>query len=127
MASKPKITLTKNVYERLWNLLESVPEDTITNQLEEELERAKIVTPAKLPDDVVTMHSQVTFTVQSTGKTFTYTLVYPTELDNTENKLSILSPIGSAIIGLKQGQEIDWPISKTQRTTVKVEAVSRAD
>lgn len=126
MAAKPKIILTKEVYEKLSKLIDSVPQDMITDQLIDELERAKIVSAQKLPDDVVTMHSQVTFTVQSTGKTFTYTLVYPTELDNTDNKLSVLSPIGSAIIGLQQGQEIDWPISKTQRTTVKVDGVSPA-
>lgn len=124
MATKPKITIAKDVYERLSKLIDSVPEDIITVQLIDELERAKIVSPKKLPQDVVTMHSKVTFTVQSTGKTFTYTLVYPTELDNTADKLSVLSPIGSAIIGLKEGQEIDWPISKTQRTTVKVESVT---
>lgn len=124
---KPEITLTKDVYRNLCNLLENIPEDMITDQLSDELERAQIVTQADLPDDVVTIHSQVTFTVQSTGKTFTYTLVYPTELDSTEHKLSILSPIGSAIIGLKQRQEIDWPINKNQRTTVKVEKVIRAD
>lgn len=124
MATKPKIILAKDVYEKLSKLIDSVPEDAITDQLVDELERAKLVAAQKLPDDVVTMHSQVTFTVQSTGKTFTYTLVYPTELDNTADKLSVLSPIGSAIIGLQKGQEIDWPISKAQRTTVKVESVA---
>lgn len=124
MASKPKIILTKNVYERLWKLLESVPEDTTTNQLEEELERAKIVAPTKLPSDVVTMHSQVTFTVETTGKTFTYTLVYPSELDDDNKKLSILSPVGSAIIGLREGQNIDWPIGRAQPTRVHVKSVN---
>lgn len=124
MATKPKIVLAKDVYEKLSKLIDSVPEDTITDQLIDELERAKIVSPQKLPADVVTMHSQVTFTVQSTGKTFTYTLVYPRELDDPTQKLSVLSPIGSAIIGLQTGQEIEWPLSKTQRTTVKVESVA---
>jgi len=124
MATKPKVTIAKDVYEKLSRLIDAMPDDMITGQLIDELERAKIVSPKKLPEDVVTMHSQVTFTVQSTGKTFTYTLVYPTELDNTTDKLSVFSPIGSAIIGLQQGQEIDWPISRTQRTTVKVDSVT---
>ncbi|WP_347330598.1 nucleoside diphosphate kinase regulator [Marinimicrobium locisalis] len=123
MAPKPKITLSKDVYTTLSRLLEEVPEDIITDQLVDELERAKLVAPEKLPDDVVTLHSTVTFTVQSTGKSFTYTLVYPTELDDTSRKLSILSPVGSAIIGLKRGQEIDWPISNTKRTTIAVDRV----
>lgn len=124
MASKPKILLAKDVYEKLSRLIDSVPDDIITDQLIDELERAKKVASNKLPADVVTMHSEVTFTVWSTGKTFTYTLVYPTELDSTSNKLSVLSPIGSAIIGLQKGQKIDWPISKTQQTTVTVNDVS---
>lgn len=123
MAPKPQITITKDVYRTISKLLENVPEDTITDQLTDELERAKLVSSGKLPDDVVTMHSVVTFTVKSTGKTFTYQLVYPTELDDTNQQLSILSPVGSAIIGLKQGREIDWSISHTKRTSIYVDKV----
>lgn len=123
MTSKPNITLTKDVHRAISKLLESVPEDIITDQLTDELERAKLVSQSELPGDVVSMHSVITFTVQSTGRTFTYTLVYPTELNDTNNQLSILSPVGSAVIGLKQGQEIDWSISQTKRTTISVDRV----
>lgn len=123
MAKKPTIILAEDVYQRLSRLLENVPEDTITDQLLDELDRAKVVADDKVPDNVVTMHSQVTFRVQSTGKTFTYTLVYPTELEDTERQLSVMSPVGSAIIGLKEGSEIDWEISPDRQTTICVEKV----
>ncbi|WP_111641321.1 nucleoside diphosphate kinase regulator [Marinimicrobium alkaliphilum] len=123
MSAKPAITLSKTTYQKLSRLLESVPENMITDQLLDELERADIVDGADLPEDVVDMHSEVTFTVQATGKTFTYTLVYPTELDSTEHKLSILSPVGSAIIGLRAGDEIDWPLTREKNTLVRVESV----
>ncbi|WP_049722152.1 nucleoside diphosphate kinase regulator [Gilvimarinus polysaccharolyticus] len=123
MGAKPKITLTRDIYNTLSALIDSLPEDTITEQLLDELERAKIVSPQKLPANVVTMNSTVTFTVQSTQKTFTYQLVYPSELDNTKDKLSILSPVGSALIGLQEGTEIVWPISTSHETTVHVDQV----
>lgn len=123
MPRKPKITLSNDVYNAISQLIDGAPEDIITDQLAEELERARLVAPDKLPEDIVTIHSKVTFTVQSTGRTFTYTLVYPTELDDTSSKLSILSPVGSAIIGLKEGQKIDWPISSTKRTIFTVDKV----
>lgn len=126
MTEKPPITLTKTTYGKLSKLLESVPEDMITDQLIDELERADIVDDAALPVDVVDMNSTVTFTVQATGKTFTYSLVYPTELDDTHQKLSILSPVGSAIIGLRQGDEIEWPLTRDKNTLVRVERVEKA-
>jgi|SRR5690554_6464671 len=124
MAAKTKITLTREIYNSLSALIDSTPESTITEQLLDELERAKIVSPQKLPDNVVTMNSKVTFTVESTKKTFTYELVYPSELDNSETKLSILSPIGSALIGMQEGAQIVWPITPNQKTTVQVDKVT---
>ncbi|MGD8175672.1 nucleoside diphosphate kinase regulator [Marinimicrobium sp. ARAG 43.8] len=124
MAKKPAIQMSKADHSALLRLIDSVPEDLITEQLAEELDRAKVVPAHKLPGDTVAIGSSVTFTVQSTGKTFTYQLVYPTELDNTENKLSVLSPVGSAIIGLREGQSIDWTISQGNQTIITVNDVS---
>ena len=124
MGVKPKIILTRKIYNSLSALIDSAPEDAITEQLLDELERAKIVSPQKLPGNVVTMHSTVTFTVQSTQKTFTYELVYPAEVDNSEHRLSILTPVGSALIGMQEGAEIDWPIASGKKTVVHVEKVA---
>jgi regulator of nucleoside diphosphate kinase len=124
MAAKPKLTISRETYHTLSALIDSLPEDTTTEQLLDELERAKIVSEKKLPENVVNMHSTVTFTVQSTQKTFTYELVYPSELDGTPSKLSILSPVGSALIGLQEGAEIDWPISTGKQTLVQVDKVT---
>lgn len=95
----------------------------ITDQLAYELERATLVAPDELPKHVVTMRSTVTFSVASTWKTFTHTLVYPTELNDTDHQLSILSPVGSAIIGIQQGASIDWRITPTKQTTITVDAI----
>lgn len=123
MAKKPALVLSKQDYLNLSRLIDSLPEDIITDQLAEELERARIVSAEKLPRNAVAMGATITFTVESTGKTFTYQLVYPTELDNTDSKLSVLSPVGSAIIGLKEGQSIDWVINRNHRTIIHVSRV----
>lgn len=115
MKQKPAISISREDYLALWRLIESGQEDFITEQLAEELERADIVPAEKFPRNVVAVGSTVTFTVESTGKTFAYQLVYPAELDNSGNKLSVLSPVGSAIIGLKEGQHIDWIINRDQK------------
>lgn len=126
MAQIPPISLSKEDYRALSRLIDSVPGDFITEQLTEELERADIVPAENLPGNIVAMGSTVTFAVASTGKKFTYQLVYPTELDNTENKLSILSPVGSAIIGLAEGQCIDWIINQGKKTVINVIEVRTA-
>lgn len=123
MKVPPTIVLAEDVHRELSRLIERVPEDMITDQLAYELERATLVAPDELPKHVVTMHSTVTFSVESTGKTFTYTLVYPAELNDTDRQLSILSPVGSAIIGLQQGASIDWRIAPTKQTTISVDAI----
>ena len=109
MATKPDITLSSLDVDRIYNLIESLPDNSIsTEQLEKELERATIVEPEQLPPHVVTMNSKVKFLIDTTKKEFFLTLVYPKDLDNTGTKVSILAPIGSALIGLSKGDSIKW-------------------
>ncbi|WP_351012033.1 GreA/GreB family elongation factor, partial [Shewanella sp. S1-58-MNA-CIBAN-0166] len=70
---------------------------------------ANIVEPHEVPSTVVTMNSTVNFVVESTGEEFTLTLVYPKNIDSSGNKISILAPVGSALLGLSQGDQIEWP------------------
>ncbi len=121
----PKLTLSFDVYTKLSKLIDSARDNDIADQLLEEIERANLVPAAKLPKEVVTMGSKVTFTVESTGKQFTHTLAYPDEMKDKDaaGKLSIFSPVGSAIIGLKKGQSIQWPISQGKMTTIVVDDV----
>ena len=79
------------------------------NDLEEELERAAVVAPEDIPGDVVTMNSTVKFRVDASNEEFTLTLVYPKDMDTSNDKISILAPVGSALLGLSRGDEIDWP------------------
>ena len=77
--------------------------------LQAELGRANIVEPAEMPPDVVTMNSTVTFRIESSGKDFSLTLVYPGDIGDGAEKVSILAPVGSALLGLREGDEISWP------------------
>lgn len=74
-----------------------------------EIDRAKMLSPAAMPDNVVTMMSTVEFIDERNGQPRTVQLVYPQEADIAQNKISILTPIGAALIGLQEGQTIEWP------------------
>lgn len=79
----------------------------VAEQLMTELERARVVAQAKLPDSVVRMGSRVSFTTTD-GFNRTFQLVYPSEANISEGKVSVLTPIGAALIGLSEGQSIPW-------------------
>jgi regulator of nucleoside diphosphate kinase len=79
-------------------------------ELEAELERAVIVDINKIPKDVVTMNSKVCLKDMDTGKDESYHLVYPEDADIEQNKISILAPIGTAIMGYKVGDIIEWQV-----------------
>ena len=88
--------------------------------LENELDRAKVVPTKDLPKNVVAIGSQVTFEILNTQKTFTKTLCLPADTIKFEDSISVFTPIGSAILGLKKGQCIRW---RTQRGLRSVEIV----
>ena len=111
MNSRPQVVLTSRDLDRLEALLESLPENAFPGKaaLRAELDRAEIVEPEQIPPSVVTMNSTVRFGIDSSGEDFCLTLVYPKDVDGTENKISILAPVGSALLGLSTGDEIEWP------------------
>ncbi|NOJ02011.1 nucleoside diphosphate kinase regulator [Vibrio kanaloae] len=109
MNTKPDITLSSLDVDRIYDLMESLPRNSpSTEQLEQELERGTILEPDQLPDNIVTMNSTVTFSIDATKKEFSLTLVYPKDVDSSGTKISILAPIGSALIGLSTGHSIQW-------------------
>ena len=83
--------------------------------LEEELDRARIVSAGRVPADVVTMNSRVRMTDLGTGKEMTYTLVFPREADFSQGKISVLAPIGTAILGYRAGDVIEWNVPGGRR------------
>ena len=108
---KPKIVISSRDAQKLECLLASLPdrEFPARDDLEAELARARIIDPQQMPPGVVTMNSTVRFRIESSAKAFVLTLVYPDEVDANGRTISILAPVGSALLGLTQGDQIEWP------------------
>ncbi|VXC85147.1 Regulator of nucleoside diphosphate kinase [Pseudomonas sp. 8Z] len=109
MNSAPAITITRLDLQRLERLLDSLEDfGPGAEALEKELARAQVVGHDEVPSGVVTMNSRVHCREESSGKDYHLTLVYPQDVGG-EGKVSILAPVGSALLGLSVGQHIDWP------------------
>lgn len=105
----PKIRISQSDYERLSALANAIASRNpdASEQLLAELERAQIVAKGRVSAGTVQMGSTVTFTTD-TGDRKAVTLVFPADADISEGKVSILTPIGTALIGLSVGQSIRW-------------------
>lgn len=113
---KPNIIVSTLDIERLEALLE-----THHNQgLQDELTRAKVVEPEEIPSNVVTMRSQVRFEIENPPQQLCLTLAYPKDMAELQDGISILTPIGTALLGLKVGDSIDWPRPDGQLTTLRI-------
>ena len=122
--SVPNIIVSNADYERLTDLatasIERLPE--VAEELLSEMDRAKIVRDDNVPPDVVRMGSTVTFRSDD-GRELTETLVYPVDEDSDAHKISVMTPVGAALIGLAEGQSISWTARDGRRhelTVVKV-------
>ena len=123
MLALPPLTLSSldvTRLERLIELLQRSHGDDLF-ELEAELERGEIVEPAQIPGDVVTMNSRVRFTVTGGEGVRERTLCYPKDADGSIENVSVFAPVGSALLGLTVGQEIDWPFPDGQIRTIRVE------
>lgn len=112
---KTSIYITEPDYERLSGLIETTRERNgvdkeYLNTLEAELERAQVVDPKQISADVITMRSRVRLKDLVSGEANTYSLVFPKEANFSEGKISVLAPIGTAILGYKRGDTIEWPV-----------------
>jgi regulator of nucleoside diphosphate kinase len=118
---KPKIVLSEQDVERIEALLDKQPpaEAASYAALRDELARGQIVETARMPRDVVTMNSTVTFVDEENDDPLTLTLVYPPRA-GVADTVSILAPIGSALIGMKVGQRIDWPTPDGHKRRLRV-------
>ena len=107
---KPRITLTATDHERLSRLahaaVNTVPE--VVSCLAGELDRAHVLAKGRRPLDVVCMGREVEFRDDTTGRVQKVVLVYPGEADIAQGKISVLTPIGTALIGVHVGQAITW-------------------
>lgn len=111
-----KIVITSKDCDLLLKLISKEREfGTSRNQeflknLDLELNRAKIVPSKKIPPNSITMNSMVLLKDMDSGEETTYTLVYPEDADLAKNKISVFSPIGTAILGFQEGDIIEWKI-----------------
>ena len=118
----PPIVLSSHDVRRIERLLEQAgpqSRDAVA-ALEHELTRAEVRAPQDMPADVVTMHSRVLCTDETTGAEHVLQLVYPAEADVSAGKVSILAPVGAALLGLSTGQTIEWPLPGARVTRLRV-------
>lgn len=127
--SLPQIVIGEADHDRLSNLViaanAALPD--VADFLERELARARVVGAAALPPGVVTMGSEVTFRDERTGQVRTVRLVYPKDEDIDNGRLSILTPVGAALLGLSGGQTIDWRTRAGLDRALTVLEVSQPD
>jgi regulator of nucleoside diphosphate kinase len=89
--------------------------------LRRELERAIVVSSSAMPPDVATLDSRVRYTDETEGVTRTVSLVYPSQADAAKGKVSVLAPVGTALLGLSEGESIEWafPDGSHRRLTLE--------
>jgi regulator of nucleoside diphosphate kinase len=128
-----KIYITADNFRKLQETIENlrlladVLEKESLDKLEAELKRATIVDQDKAPDNVVTMNSTVCLMDIESGKEETYKLVYPSDADIEENKISVLAPIGTAIIGYKTGDVVEWRVPAGARKILIKEIIHQPE
>jgi len=116
---KPDIIVTTTDIERLEALIDSMPPMAAGLELLEELQRAEVVEPDEIPPTVVTMDSTVRFRIGPGNQEFCRRLVYPREVTDSST-ISVLSPVGSALLGLSVGSSIEWPGPTGERLVVQI-------
>ena len=121
---KREIFVTQRDMERLQALIEigGRQDAAYLESLEEELDQAKVVDPKDIPNDVVTMNSTVLIKDLDSNEEKTLVLVFPGKTNINENAISILAPLGTALIGYREGDIIDWevPSGKKRIQVIKV-------
>lgn len=111
----PSLIVTRTDFELL-NLLGEYP------ALQRELARAAVVPVFEVPANVVTMNSRVRYADRTAGVRRAVKLVYP-QLADGRGRVSVTSPLGTALLGLRAGQEIDWDFPASDRRRLRVEEV----
>jgi regulator of nucleoside diphosphate kinase len=121
----PNIAVSAKDFERIENLLDGLSKDfaPVRDRLFNELGRADVIEPELVPPTLVTMNSRVRFTVLSTDASMIRRLVYPRDQAADPENISLLTPMGSALLGLSVGQEIEWQIPGSKNMRVRIDAI----
>lgn len=109
-----RIVVSRSDLERLRAILGSRRESARDREhlldLSGELEQAQVVGDDEIPSDVVTLQSQVRVRDRETGMASNYTVVSPTQADVSSGHVSVLAPLGTALLGYREGDEVEWPM-----------------
>ncbi len=124
---RAKLFITESDFVRLNDLIDSVKKFFRRDQehlrsLQEELNQAEVVRPDRLPANVVTMNSQVRITDLDTGEQTVYTLSFPHQADIERNRISVLAPIGTALLGYRTGSVVRVQVPRG-RKRLRIEEV----
>ncbi len=126
----PPIVITTLDAQRLTDLIKRLEKNAEEDQqlqenlrdLSREIQRATIVEPGAIPAEVVTMNSEVRVGNLDTRRSFTWTIVYPEQACVEEGRISVLEPLGTALLGYRAGDELEWPMPQGTRR-YRVEAI----
>lgn len=124
MSTPPRIVLSRFDRERLEKLLAKVGPRPDLDALREEIDRADVVEPDAMPSDRVTMNSRVLFVDEESGEQNEITLVFPDHAAVERNCISILAPVGSALLGLSVGDSIEWPLPNARTRRLRVTGIA---
>lgn len=122
-AEQGRIQITSADFQRLSSLVDSrlsSREGGAAEALADELDRAEVVPAERIAGNVVTMNSRVVFEDQASAERREISLVYPQQSDVERGRISVLAPIGTALLGLAVGQAIEWPLPGGQVKRLRI-------
>lgn len=124
---RPPVHLIDVEAESLTNLALSIADSVpqVSDLLLTEIERAQTHSADRIPPDVVTMNAFVEFIDEASGADRTVQIVYPAQADISEGRISILTPVGAGLIGLREGQSIIWPDRDGRERKLSIVKVSQ--
>jgi regulator of nucleoside diphosphate kinase len=115
MRNKTRIYMTEPDVEKLNRLLDTIDRDRpkdngFAEQLKKEMRRARVVSPGHIAGDVVTLNSRIRIKDLDTGEDFVFQVVLPAESDPEQGKISVLAPVGTALLGYRTGDAVSWQV-----------------
>lgn len=120
--SDGKITLCTSDFQKIQHLLKTAASDSV-QALEQKLKKAKVVSDSMLPASVVALDSLVLLREVTSKATVQVQVVEPDVVDVNELRISVLSPMGAALIGLGRGDTIEWRVSEQLKRTLTIVAI----
>jgi len=125
----PKLVINADDLDHIEALAEGAMQrnPALADRLLDEISRARVVAPGKMPKDVVAIGSTVTYRDETTGLEKTVTLVFPENAEIAQQRISLMTPIGVALLGLSEGAAFYWDTRDNQRRTLTVIRVEQPE